>query len=61
MKCDKCGKEFKPGNRPSGVPNGVGFVLADGTEITICAECIESFTTDEGREWLDKLKEEHNL
>ena len=40
MKCDKCGREFEPGNRPDGIPNGVGFVIKDGRVITVCAECI---------------------
>ena len=40
MKCDKCGKEFDTGHRPDGLPNGVGFVLQDGTQITYCAECL---------------------
>ncbi len=38
--CYKCGKRFEPGNRPDGIPNGVGFVSEDGTEVIVCAECI---------------------
>ena len=41
IKCDGCGKEIVPGNRPDGVPNGVGFVLADGKVVNYCAECLE--------------------
>ena len=38
--CDKCGKEFKVGNRPDGLPNGVGFQLENGQIINICCDCI---------------------
>lgn len=37
--CDVCGAKFKPGNK-NGLPNGVGFGLADGTVINICSDCI---------------------
>ena len=40
MKCNKCGREFLFGNRPDGLPNGVGFELDDGRTINICAECL---------------------
>lgn len=40
MKCDRCGKEFLPGNRMDGTPNGVGFVLKGGRRVTLCADCI---------------------
>lgn len=40
MKCEICGKEFEPGNRPDGLPNGVGFELVDGTIYNVCADCI---------------------
>ena len=38
--CDECQKEFKPGNRPDGLPNGVGFQLENGQIINICYDCI---------------------
>lgn len=38
--CDECGKEFKPGNRPDGLPNGVGFQLENGQIINICCDCV---------------------
>lgn len=41
MKCDMCGKFFLHGNRLDGTPNGVTFVLNDGSDITACSECIE--------------------
>lgn len=40
MKCDKCGKEFEGGNRPDGIPNGVVIIREDGTQVTMCSECI---------------------
>ena len=43
MKCDHCGKEFEAGNRPDGLPNGVWFVLEDGSMVTVCTECIMAF------------------
>ena len=41
----KCDKTFTPGNRPDGIPNGVGFQLQDGTIVHYCADCI----IEEGR------------
>ena len=38
--CHGCGKEIIPGNRPDGTPNGVGFVMANGSVINFCADCI---------------------
>lgn len=38
--CSECGREFSPGNRPDGMPNGVAFVLEDGTVYNACADCI---------------------
>lgn len=40
MKCVECGKEFEPGNRPDGLPNGIGFELEDGTILNYCADCL---------------------
>ena len=40
MKCQSCGREFEAGNRPDGLPNGVGFQLEDGSVISCCTECI---------------------
>ena len=39
-KCDLCGKVFPDGNRPDGIPNGIGFVRKDGSVLTMCADCI---------------------
>lgn len=39
-KCDSCGKTIIPGNNEYGEPNGVGFVLKDGTVRHMCADCI---------------------
>lgn len=40
MTCSKCKKEFMAGNRPDGLPNGVGFEMEDGIVITLCCDCI---------------------
>lgn len=39
IKCDNCKKTFTAGNRPDGMPNGVGFVK-DGKVINWCYDCI---------------------
>lgn len=58
MKCDKCGKNFKRGNRPDGIPNGIGFQLQDGRVINVCADCVMSFRTAEWKAWLDAIRGE---
>ena len=40
IRCNKCGKEFEVGNRPNGLPNGVGFQLEDGSVYAFCADCL---------------------
>ena len=43
FKCDKCGREFREGNRPDGLPNGVCFKNCkglNGADLTMCADCI---------------------
>lgn len=40
IKCDKCGKKFKPGMRTDGLPTGVGFQLENGKILNVCSECI---------------------
>ena len=40
IKCEVCGKEFDPGNRVDGMPNGITFVATDGKPLTMCADCI---------------------
>lgn len=37
--CNECGKVFHPGDT-NGLPNGVGFMLSDGTVWNVCAECL---------------------
>ena len=39
IKCDLCGKTFLPGNKPDGMPNGVGLVKNRRT-VNVCYECI---------------------
>ena len=50
IKCDKCGKYFEFGNKPCGIPNGIGFQLEDGTVYNMCAECIMSLTPEKAEE-----------
>lgn len=40
LRCSLCGKEFTPGNRLDGIPNGVGFQREDGSVLVVCAECL---------------------
>lgn len=40
MICSVCGKKFKPGNKPNGLPNGVGVTLDDGRTANFCYYCI---------------------
>ena len=57
IKCSYCGCEIKPGNRPTGEPNGVGFQLADGTVISLCYHCICNLPTDtKMHKWLEKFR-----
>ena len=60
MKCDRCGKVFTPGNRPDGVPNGVGFMLRNGKQITVCADCVEAVGKGDkaAKKWLDRIARE---
>ena len=53
MKCSYCGKEIQPGNRPDGLPNGLGFVTKDGGLINVCAECV----IEKGKEHKEKEME----
>lgn len=46
MKCEVCGKEFAYGYRKDGLPNGMTFILQNGTKMTMCADCI----MEKGRE-----------
>ena len=39
-KCDQCGRPIYYGNRPDGMPNGVGMVQQNGSVVNLCAECI---------------------
>lgn len=50
MKCEKCEKEFEKGNRPDGMPNGIGFVTKDGKEHILCTDCICKMTEKEMNE-----------
>lgn len=39
-KCTKCNNKISSVLRADGIPNGVGFVMEDGREITLCNDCI---------------------
>lgn len=52
IRCNECGRLFASGSNSNGMPNGVGFELADGTIYNICVDCImkkgeEVINTDE--------------
>lgn len=55
MKCDCCGKTFVSGNRADGIPNGMGFVLQDGRQINVCADCMMDMS--KLKPFLDSVKE----
>lgn len=38
--CNKCKSKIGNVAGADGLPNGLGFVLENGKEITLCAECI---------------------
>lgn len=40
IKCDECGKYFLAGSRPDGLPNGIGFMMEDGSVHNVCADCL---------------------
>lgn len=40
IRCDECGKRITPGTRTDGLPNGIGFQLADGSTYNACTECL---------------------
>ena len=58
IKCDRCGNTFEPGNRSSGIPNGVCFKCKD-RDITMCADCmmeIGSMSEEEHAKEMEKWK-----
>lgn len=38
--CDGCGNQFRPGNTPEGLPNGVGLVSKSGRTVHLCTTCV---------------------
>lgn len=38
--CEGCGARIIPGNRASGIPNGIGFGLGNGYIVNMCADCL---------------------
>lgn len=54
FKCHYCGKYFGPEILRDGIPNGVGFVLEDGTEMNVCSDCI--LDVEEKEDGMDMTK-----
>lgn len=54
MICDKCGKFFEAGNRPDGLPNGIGMECEDGRILILCSDCIMSLSDEKNLEWLER-------
>lgn len=55
LKCDVCGKEFRPGNNPiNGIPNGLGFPLAKGGIFNVCSFCV-SYRSKEAIKMIEDL------
>lgn len=56
--CDMCGSTFKDGNDKEGMPNGLSFVMAEGT-VTVCNRCISRagiMNDDEQDLFFDELR-----
>lgn len=45
--CVMCKKAFIPGTDPNGLPNGVGFRMADGRTVNVCSSCIMKLGEEE--------------
>ena len=60
MICEKCGKTFDFGNHPDGIPNGITLEFASGDSLTLCSECIMHIDDQEGQEWLNNWRDEHD-
>ena len=58
IKCDECGKFFEVGNRPDGIPNGIGFEMEDGTVYNVCSQCIMSMTPERAEEIAKMINKE---
>ena len=57
IKCDYCGSVIKPGHRPTGEPNGVGFHLEDGKILSMCYHCICCLPNDSKmQKWLEQYE-----
>lgn len=55
IKCDVCGKSFRPGNNPiTGNPNGIGFPLKKGGVFNVCEFCV-CYRTKEAIALIDGL------
>ena len=47
--CVMCKKAFIPGKDKNGLPNGVGFVMADGRIVNVCGACIMKLGEEGGK------------
>ena len=56
MRCINCGKMIRPGNT-NGLPNGLGFQLANGNLYNVCSECI-SYHYNEAIAVIQRLEKE---
>jgi len=57
--CSICGKTFVQGNT-NGMPNGLGYLLDDGTLINMCQDCIIAVGEMTSEEQ-DKFFDEHGI
>lgn len=56
IRCNICGKVFRTGNRPDGLPNGVGFVAEDGETFNVCTDCL--LDEEKLQAWAENVKKE---
>ena len=54
--CVDCGKEIIPGNRPNGLPNGVGFETKEGKIINVCTDCLIAIGKKKKEEGSDGIR-----
>lgn len=55
MVCIRCKKEVEPGNRPDGLPNGIGLIINDRT-VVLCTDCVieTGAMNEKSKEWFFK-------
>lgn len=60
QKCDRCGREFEPGNMENGAPAGVAAKMKNGHVLTLCYYCVCEMGEKDGQRWLDSWVSEHD-